>query len=122
LALRDSLVQVSIGCRDHPDIGLDGLYTAETSKLAFLEHTQKFCLRSGRHLADFIKKEDPARCQFDLAGLRLLCPGERAALESKQLRFEQRLGQRRAIDRDEWATPARRGAVNEPRHDFFPRP
>src|SRR5580704_14232972 len=37
-------------------------------------------------------------------------------------RFEQRLRQRRAIDRDEWATAPRRGAVDEPRHDFFPRP
>jgi hypothetical protein len=40
LALRDSLMQVSIGCRDHSDIGLGGLYTAETSKLAFLEHAE----------------------------------------------------------------------------------
>src|SRR5580704_17496226 len=69
-----------------------------------------------------VKKQDAARCQFDLAGLRLVSSRERPALESEQLRFEQLLRTRRAIDRDERATTARRGAVDEPCDDFLPRP
>jgi hypothetical protein len=53
-------------------------------------------------------------------GFACWAPVERAALESKQLRLEQRLGKRRAIDPDEPAAPARRGAVDEPRYDFLP--
>src|SRR5580693_1804407 len=45
---------------------------------------------------------------------------ECATLEPEQLRLEQRLGQRRAIDRDERAAAARRGAMDEPRHDLLP--
>ncbi|HWF84088.1 MAG TPA: hypothetical protein VG222_04555 [Vicinamibacterales bacterium] len=122
MALRDRLAQATIGRRDHPDIRSDGPYASESQELAFLQDTQDFRLRSGRHLADFVKKQDPARCQLNLPGLRLLCPRERPALESEQLRFQQLLRQRRAIDRDERATTARRGAVDEPRHDFLPRP
>jgi hypothetical protein len=59
--------------------------------------------------------------QLDLPGFGLVGAGERPALVAEQLRFQQLFGQRRAVDRDERAALARRGLVNEPRHDFLAR-
>ena len=53
------------------------------------------------HLADFVEKQDAAGRQLDLPRLRLLRAGERAALVAEQLRLEQLLGQRGAVERDE---------------------
>jgi hypothetical protein len=36
--LGDSLVQVSISCRDHPDIGADDSYASKAPELALFEH------------------------------------------------------------------------------------
>ena len=80
---------------------------------------RKLRLGRGRHLTDFVKKQHPARRQFDLSGLREMRSRERAALEPEQLRLEQRVGQCRAIDRDERAAAARRGTMDEPRHHLL---
>ena len=47
-------------------------------------------------------------------------PGERALLVAEQLAFEQFVGERRAIDFDQRARPARRSIVNGARDEFFP--
>jgi len=46
---------------------------------------------------------------------------ERAAHVPEQLRLEQRLGDRGAVDADERLARARAGAMNRPRDDFLPR-
>ena len=45
--------------------------------------------------------------------------GERAANVAEQLRFEQRLGNRRAVERDEAEHAPRAVVVNRARHDFL---
>src|SRR5438477_85880 len=46
--------------------------------------------------------------------------GGRPLLDAEQLRLEQRLDQRRAVDGDKRAVPARTQVVNLPRHEFLP--
>ena len=54
-----------------------------------------------RHLADLVEEEHAAVGLLDAARLGADGAGERAALVAEQLRLEQLIGQRRAVDRDE---------------------
>ena len=66
------------------------------------------------------KSTPPAACS-SWPGLRLHRARERAALESEQLRLEERLRERSAVQGDEGTSAPRRGTVDEPRDDFFAR-
>ena len=65
------------------------------------------------------RNSTPPDSQLHLPGLGLLGARERAALVAKQLRLEQLLGQRGAIQRHERPGPARGRCMDEPRHDFL---
>src|SRR5207253_9707482 len=93
---------------------------AEALELALLEHAQELRLRGWRHLADLVQKQHATCGELDLSRLRLLRAGECAALVPEQLRLEQLLWQRRAVQRDERAAFSRRRAVDEARDDLFP--
>ena len=80
---------------------------AEPLELALLQHAQELRLRRQAHLADLVEEQHAAGGQLDLARLGLLRAGERAALVAEELRLEQLLGQRRAVQRDERPAPAR---------------
>src|SRR4030095_11643966 len=86
-ALRDHVVQVLVGGRNHAYVDLYGARAAQADELARLQHAQELRLRAGRHLGHFVQKQHSSRRQLDLSGLGLLRTGEGAALESEQLRF-----------------------------------
>ena len=67
-----------------------------------LQHPQKLRLRGEAHLGDLVEEQHASRRELHLTGLCLLRAGERASLVAKQLRLKQLLGQRGAIQRDEW--------------------
>src|SRR5262249_51122638 len=115
----DRPVQVTIRRGYDTNICSDGPYAPETLKLTLLQDPQDFGLRSGRHLRDFVKKQNTPGRHLDLARLRLLCARERAAFKSKQLRFQQRVWRCRAIDRDERPWAAARPPMYEPCDDLF---
>jgi hypothetical protein len=97
-----------------------GRGTAEALELALLEHAQKLRLRRRCHLGDFVQEQHAAAGQFDLPRLGLLRPGEGAPLMSEQLGLEQLLGQRGAVERNEWPALPRRRAMDEARDHFLP--
>src|SRR5262249_26392442 len=103
------------------DVGFDDLRAAKPSKLAFLQDAEELCLSGRRHVGDFIEKQAAAGRQLDVPGLRLCGAGEGTAVVAEQLGFDQMLGEGRAVDRDERATPPRRRGVNEAGDDFFAR-
>src|SRR6202008_470756 len=105
-ALRDRIVKIAVGGGNDADVDGGRPSSTQAKELTLLEHTQELRLRRQRHLGDFVEEQDPARGQFNLARLRLLCASERAALESEQLGLQEVLRQRRAIDRDERAAPS----------------
>ena len=82
-------------------VGADGLH------LAVLEEPQQQRLHAQAHLADFVEEQRAAVRQLQLAELVAVGAGEAALHVAEQLRFEQRLGQARAVDRDERARGAR---------------
>ena len=92
---------------------------AEAHELALLEHAQQLGLDRRRHLADLVEEQHAAVGLLDASRLGGDRAGERAALVAEQLRLEQLVGQRRAVDRDERPVAAARRVVDEPRHDFL---
>jgi hypothetical protein len=120
-ALRDGAPQVLIGRGNHPDVHFDGTGPAKANEFPLLEHPQERRLRHQRHLGHFVEKEHAAMGQFNVTRLQLLGAREGAAVEAEQLRFQQCLGQSRAVDGHEWATFVGRDSMDEPGHDFLAR-
>ena len=106
---RDGALDVDVGRRDDAHVDFDGAARADRPHLAFLQHAQQLDLQRRRHLADFVEEHR--------AGVRGLehalgvgdRAGERALDVAEELGFEQRFGERAAVDRHE--RPARAVAV-----------
>ena len=74
---------------------------ADLLQLAGLEEAQQQPLHAQGHLADFVEEHRPLVRHLELARLVPIGAGEAALHVPKQLRFEKRLGQARAVHRDE---------------------
>ena len=83
------------------------------------QHAQKLGLNRLAHLADFVEHQRAAVGRFELADLAFGRAGERTALVAEQFAFEQRLGQRGAVQADKRALLARAGIMHRPRDEFF---
>ncbi len=88
-------------------------------KRALLQHAQQLHLRGRRHLADFVEKERAAIGQLEAALAPIGGARERALLVPEDLALEQRLGNRRAVDRDERKRRARTELVDRLRDQFL---
>src|SRR2546430_13505360 len=84
---------------------------AEALELALLEHAQDLGLGHRREVGNLVEEERAPVGQLEAALLAAGRAGERALLVTEQLRLEQRLGQRRAVHRDERAATPRRAPV-----------
>src|SRR5262245_10841086 len=107
--------QVLAGCSDDPRVRGLGARAAQTPDRSILERLEQLDLQRLLHQTDLVEEDRAAMSELQQTGLGLLCVGERAALEPEQLRFEQRVGNRRAVDVDESRVSARTGLVNEMR-------
>ena len=93
---------------------------AERLELALLQHAQQLRLERRAHRADLVEEDRAAVGQREFA---LLCrgrAGEGAANVPEQLRLEQRLRNRRAIDLDERHVALRAAVVDRARDQFLP--
>ena len=106
-------LQVLARRREHPDIHRLASRAAETPDRTFLERLQKLRLQRVGHQADLVEKDRPAMCHLQEAGLGLPRVGERAALESEKLRFEQCVRNGRAVDVHERRSCPRPGLVDD---------
>ena len=105
-------VQVAVGRGDHADVGVAaraccrGAWNSRSSSTR-----SSLAWTVGRHLADLVEEQHAAAGLLDPSRLGRDRAGERAALVAEQLRFEQLVGQRRAVDGDERPVlaPRRRG-------------
>lgn len=79
----------------------------------FLQHAQELRLRRRCHLAHFIQKQRAAGGLFELPGFALHRAGEGSALVAEELRFEELLGQRGAVERDKRTLCARRPTTHK---------
>jgi hypothetical protein len=74
---------------------------ATTRAATMLERAQELGLKAWRHLADLIEQERPAMGFLEQALLVRGRARERALDVAEELRLEERLGERRAVDGDE---------------------
>src|SRR6185312_1008070 len=98
---------------------LDFLQAAQTSDATFFQRPQELGLQPRRHLADLIEEQRARRSQFHEATLLRTRIGERAALVSEQLRFEQRFRNRRTVDGDERFAARRTRVVDSACEQLF---
>ena len=106
---------------DEPRVDADLRRAADAHELAVLEEAQQLRLHGERHLADLVEEERPAAGRLDLAARALARAGERALLVAEELALEERLGDRRAVDRHERARAAMRDLVDAPREHLLAR-
>ena len=96
------------------------LPAAERRHHAVLQHAQQPRLEQQRHIADLVEEQRAALGLADAPrGALLARAGEGAALIAEQLRFDQVLRQRSAVDRDERLVRARAAEVRRAREDLL---
>ena len=91
------------------------------SNCSFLQQPQQFGLRGRRHVADFIHEDGSAVGLLELADAAAVGAGERAALVAEKLAFQQRLGNRRAVDGQQRGPAAAAVLVNGPGNHLLAR-
>src|SRR5207247_3155205 len=74
------------------------------------------------HLPHLVEEDRAAVGQLEPAQSALRGTRERALLVAEQLALEQRIGDRRAVHRDERLAAPRGEVVDTARHELFPRP
>lgn len=115
----DRAVEIDVRGRDDPHVDRDRFLPAEPLDLAFLQEAQQARLAFDRHVADFVEKQRAAVRRFDPARAPLVRAGERAALIAEQLRLQQVMRNRAAIDRDERPLAADGALVDRERRQFL---
>src|SRR5262249_12936650 len=85
-----------------------------------LKHFQELRLKSGRKHADLVEEQHPAVRELKQPWLGLARIGEGAPLVAEQLGFEEALGNRGAVDVDEWTARPRPRAVDRARDEALP--
>ena len=97
-------------------VGTDGLH------LAVLEEPEEQRLHAEAHLAHFVQEQRAAVRELQLAGLVTVGAGEAALHVAEQLRFEKRLREAGAVDRDERTRSARGAHVDLSRDEILAHP
>ena len=104
--------QVAVGCGDDPHIDLYGLPSADCFDFALLQGAQELYLRGQRQFTDLVEKQRAAIRLKELAGMTFGRAGERTLLMTEQNRLHEIVGNRAAIDGDEWFGAALGRAMN----------
>ena len=115
------LIERPVGRRDQPEVDFDRRVAAEPLEPALFEHAQELGLRDERHVADFVEEQRAVVRELEPARLAVVRAGERALFVAEDFRFEQRVGQRGAVDRLELVGAAAAQLVDHPRDDFLAR-
>src|SRR5208337_5683294 len=81
-----------------PYVDLPGGRAAQPLELLFLQEAEQFCLERQREFADFIQKDSTAIGVFNPARLRSDRSREGPFFGTEEVRLEEVLGQRCAVD------------------------
>ena len=121
LAGLDGLHRVHVGRRDHPHVHRLLLAAAQPPERALLQHAQQLDLGGRHHLGNLVEEQRAAMRELEHAGPAIVRAGEGALLMSEDLALQQRLGNRRTVDRDERERrPRELGLVNRLGDEFVP--
>ena len=92
---------------------------ADRPHLAFLQDAQQLYLHRRRHFTDFVEKDRALVRRFKQALPICRSAGERAFDITEQFRFQQRVGERPAVDRHERLLCAGAEIVDRARDQFL---
>ena len=119
LTVGDHLREIAVGGGDDADVDFDRVRVADALELALLQRAQQLGLQRRAHRPHFVEEERSLVRLLEATLAVADRPGERAAHVAEEIRFEQRLGDRAAVERDEPLTAARAVVMNRARHDFL---
>src|SRR2546428_10868182 len=102
----DGTFEIDAGGRDEHDIDGLGAGAAQPANHTVLEDREQLALKGGGQEADLVQKQGAAVRGLEEAGLGVARISERPSLVAEQLRLEQRLGNRGAVDVDKGAVMA----------------
>ena len=108
-----------MGRRDDPHVDLHRVVAAERLDRPFLQHPQQLGLRRLRQLRDLVEKQRAAVRRLEPAVAAGGGVGERAALVTEQLGFDQGVRERGAVDRHERLRPALAPLVDRARDQLL---
>ena len=100
-ALGDEPVEGPVRGGDDPHVDLDRRRPADAVEGALLQHAQELGLRRRRELADLVQEDRAAVGELELPEPARRGAREGALLVAEELALEQRVRNRRAVDRDE---------------------
>ena len=116
-----TLLQVSVGGRNHPYIHAQIVVAADALHLALLQKAQNLALQRQRHVADFVQKQRSAMRGLNAPDARLQRAGKCALGVAEQLGFQQRVGNGRAVDHHQRLVAPRTDQVQFLGHQVFAR-
>ena len=118
-ALLDLLLEVLVRRGDHADVHLDRSRRPRRSTSPSWSTRSTLACVFGAHVADLVEEDRAAVGLLELADLLLGRAGERALLVAEQLRFDQLLGNRGAVDLHEPLAAAEAVAVDRARDELL---
>ena len=108
-----------VGCADDAHVRADRVGAADALKLAVFDDPQNLLLHARRNRPELVEHERAAVRLLEAADVRARRTRERAGLMPEQLRLEQCLRERCAVDLDERLLPPRREKVQAGRDELF---
>ena len=119
--VRQVLFQLLVGRRHDPHVDLLAARRPERADLALLQHAQQLRLQRRRQLGDLVEEHRAAVRLDEQPGPIAARVGKRAPLVAEQLALQQRVGNGRAVDRDERTLAARAVEVQRLRDQLLAR-
>src|SRR6185295_12865161 len=116
---RRHVLEMLIRRRDDPRIYSCGMRASEAFEFLLLDRAEELGLQFDWQIADFVEKQRAAVGRLKAADSGRHRSGKRASLIPEHLAFEQRSGNRRAVDRDKTVAPACARLMNGPRNELF---
>ena len=105
------LLQIAARRRDEADVGTDLGVRPDAGERALLQEAQQLHLKRHREVADFIQEQRATVRRLRAPDAALAGVGERPLLVSEKLGLDQRLRQRRTVERDKWLVLAQGQAL-----------
>ena len=121
LSFLHRFLEVHVGRRDQPEIGLDRLRPTDPLDLAFLDGAQQLRLQVEPQVADFVEEQRAVRRQLELPELLAVRAGKRSALVAEESAFGELARNRRQVDGDERRLRIPGLAVNQPGEQLLAR-
>src|SRR5271165_1185696 len=118
-AVFDHSFEIFVGGGDAAEVYFDNLIAADASDLALLQYAQQVSLRLQADIANLVEEYRAPFGDFEFSFLAILRAGEGSFFVSEELAFEERFGERSAVDGDEWMKPAQAGRVNSAHDELF---